>query len=126
MNPLELSPSIRFWSTLAHLSALSLYLGVPFSNILVPFAIWSLKREESPFIEEQGREIVNFQLSVTLYVIGLGLLLLPCLGSPLFLLMALLIGAILIGNAVLIVMAAIATAKGEAFHYPLSIPFIQW
>ncbi|MGP1382966.1 MAG: DUF4870 domain-containing protein [Thainema sp.] len=126
MTTSELTPSARIWSMICHLSALSLYLGIPFSNILVPFAIWSLKRAESPFVEQQGRDVVNFQLTVTLALLAVGILMLPLLGSPLFLLLAAMLIGGLIGNLVVVILGAIAAFKGEPYQYPLAIRFIDW
>ena len=55
------------WGMLCHLSALSVFIGIPFGNILGPLIVWLLKREEDPFIDEQGRESLNFQISMSIY-----------------------------------------------------------
>ena len=63
----------RVWATFCHLSALAGFL-LPWGHLLGPLILWLLRREDSPLVAEQGREALNFQLSVTLYVIAGALL----------------------------------------------------
>ena len=56
-----------------HLSALGGYL-IPFAGLIAPLVIWLLNRERSPFIDDQGKEAVNFRISMYLYYFGTSLL----------------------------------------------------
>ena len=56
----------RTWAAFAHLSAL-LGILIPFGNLIAPLAIWLLKKNESAFIDDQGKESLNFQISVLIY-----------------------------------------------------------
>jgi uncharacterized Tic20 family protein len=87
-RPAEDSPkTARNWAVAAHLSGLSLYLGVPFGNILGPLLIWLFEKDASPFVEAQAREALNFQLSMCIYSVSsvllafvlVGFLLVPAL-----------------------------------------------
>ena len=49
-----------------HLAALAGYL-MPFGNILGPLIIWLVKREESPIVDDQGKESLNFQITWTIF-----------------------------------------------------------
>src|SRR5262245_10976235 len=53
----------RLWGMLAHLTALSGLIGVPFGHILGPLVIWLIKRQEIPFVDDQGKESLNFQIT---------------------------------------------------------------
>lgn len=53
-------------ATYIHLSTLSQYI-VPFGNYIFPIIIWSSKKDESNFIDENGKNAINFQLSIFLY-----------------------------------------------------------
>ncbi|MGV9003994.1 DUF4870 domain-containing protein [Flavobacterium sp.] len=53
-------------ATYIHLSTLSQYI-VPFGNYIFPIIIWSSKKDESKFIDENGKNAINFQLSIFLY-----------------------------------------------------------
>ena len=103
---------------LAHLSQL-LDLVTGFGGFIVPLVIWITNKEKIYDMDEQGKGIINFQLSMFLYA-------LICI--PLILLLG--VGIIgLIGIAILClvfpVINAIKVNNGEAPHYPLSIQFIK-
>lgn len=59
------SPEVRQWAMFCHLSA---FLGVwfPFGHLLGPLIVWQLKRETDPYIDAQGKEALNFQITVAL------------------------------------------------------------
>ena len=80
--------------------------------------IWLLKKDEHPFIEEQGREALNFQITFTIALMVSVFLVLVYVG--LFLLVIL--GVV---DLILIVMASLASSRGEHYRYPFSIKFLQ-
>ena len=106
------------WATFCHVSALSLYLGIPFGHIVAPLIIWLIKKNEFPFVDEQGKESLNFQISMTIY------------GIIVFLLCYVFIGFVLlpvfvIAHIALIVIAIVKTNKGENYRYPFTIRIIK-
>ncbi|MCB1589446.1 MAG: DUF4870 domain-containing protein, partial [Xanthomonadales bacterium] len=64
------SPSAeeRQWGLFAHLSALVGFI-IPFGSILGPLIIWQIKKNEMPFVDDQGKEALNFQITVFIAVI---------------------------------------------------------
>ncbi len=108
----------RNWAVAAHLSGLSLYLGIPFGNILGPLVIWLIKKDESPYAEDQAKEALNFQLSLTIYGIAAALLAFVFIGF-------LLIPVIFVLHIVLTVVATVKTSEGKAYRYPLTIRLIS-
>jgi uncharacterized Tic20 family protein len=64
------------WATLTHLGALGQYL-FPLGNFVIPIIIWSSKKNESEFIDANGKQCINFQLSVFLYSLILGAIFVP-------------------------------------------------
>ena len=108
----------RMWAMLCHLTGLSSYIGVPFGHIIVPLILWLIKKEEYPFVNEQGKESLNFQISMTIYAIVAGILCMVFVG---FFLLA----AIVIVDLIFVINAAVKANKGERYHYPLAIKFIQ-
>lgn len=105
-----------FWATLIHLSAfISLIIGL---NFLAPLVLWLLKRDESPFLDEQGKEAVNFNLTISLLSV-FGLLL------TLILIGWLLLWIISILWLVFILVAAVSANQGKNYRYPISIRFIR-
>jgi uncharacterized Tic20 family protein len=112
-----------------HLAALALYIGIPFGNIFGPLIIWLIKKDEIPLVDEQGKESLNFQISLILY--GVAMVILIALFSftivliPLAAVLAILLMAIGLVNLVLIIYAALKVSNGESFSYPLAIKFFK-
>jgi uncharacterized Tic20 family protein len=109
----------RTFATWMHLSGLCSYIGIPVGHILVPLVLWLLKRNESAFLDQQGREILNFQLTITFYLIFS------------YLLVYLLIGFLMIAIVVLLhivatIVAAVKTYEGQIFRYPVTIRVIKY
>jgi len=107
---------------LTHLLAFCGVVGIPFGNVLGPLVLWLVKKADHPFIDDQGKESLNFQITVMIAVVPLVILsLLPfvfCLTLPL--LMALGIAAI-----VFVIIAAIKANEGEAYRYPFTLRLIK-
>lgn len=66
----------RSLASLIHLSTLSQYL-IPFGNYILPLIIWSANKEKSDFVNHQGKQALNFQLSILLYTIVLIIIAVP-------------------------------------------------
>lgn len=108
----------RTWGMLCHLAGLAILVAGPGVNIIAPLVIWLIKREESAFIDRQGRESLNFQISVTIYLAVSGLLCLALIGFALA-------PIVLITDVILVIVAAIKANNGESYRYPLTIRFIK-
>jgi uncharacterized Tic20 family protein len=108
----------RNWAMLSHLSALIGYIAIPFGNVIAPLIIYLMKKDESPFVAEQSRESLNFQISMSIYMLISGVLVLILIG---FLLLA----AVWVVGVVLTVIASVKAANGEAYRYPLTIRLIS-
>lgn len=104
------SADVRQWAMFCHLSAL-LGLVLPLGHLLGPLVLWHLKREQDPFIDAQGKEALNFQISVTIAGFVCFLLMFVFIGILLF---AVLMVAVLI----LIILAAVKTNEGQPYRYP--------
>ena len=94
----------------AHLSALSGAI-IPFGNIIGPLVVWQIKRDLDPFVDAQGKEAVNFQISVTLAGLVCVPLMLILIGFPL-------LALVTIGALVLTIIAGIKANEGQAYRYP--------
>ena len=98
-------------ATIAHV------LGI-FTSFLGPLIIWMVKKEQSPFVDDQGKEALNFQLTLLIGYVVAAVTTIVCIGP--FIAMGLSVVAIIFG-----IMGAVATNKGEAYRYPLNIRFIK-
>jgi uncharacterized Tic20 family protein len=105
------------WGMFCHLAALAGFV-IPFGNIIGPLIIWLVKKDESAYVDKQGKESLNFQISVSIYAVISAILALVLIGF----LLLIVIG---IATLILIVVAAIKASNREDFQYPLTIRFIQ-
>jgi len=117
----------RGWASVVHL-AVFIGLAVPLGNVLAPLTIWLLKRHESPLLDDQGREAVNFQISLVVYALVLSavmLILVLLETTPIFIIGMILGGVAMLAVFVVIILAAVRANRGERFRYPLSIRWIS-
>ena len=109
--------SERDWAMFCHLSAFAGFF-FPLGGIIGPLVCWISRKDESQWVDTNGKSSLNFQLSLLMYFILAIPLCFIIVGIPIILFLAVL-------KVVCIVIAAIRAAKGESFKYPLSIPFLQ-
>lgn len=147
---------IRIWAMLCHLSALSwiplaslLFLGIPlylpFLNIVGPLIIWHWKKTQDPWIDFQGKESLNFQLSLTVYaliviVASLFLVFTTCgvavttnvtakyletIFNSLLGALSVFISVLMLSQLILVNFAAIKAYKGQHYRYPFTMRFLK-
>ena len=116
----EVNKDARMWAMFCHLGGLAALLPIlPFiGGIIAPLIIWQIKKDEYPFVNEQGKEAVNFQISILIYELVAGLLIFACIG-------AFLLPAVMIFDIVFLIIAAIKANDGFHYRYPLCIRFIK-
>ena len=107
----------RQWALICHLSALSGYI-IPFGNLIAPIVIWSMKKDEMPMVDTHGKEVINFQLSMTIWLIISAILVVLVIGIPLLIILALL-------QLIFVIIGAIKADSGELYKYPMTIHFIK-
>lgn len=118
-KPTLSTEAVRSWCIGLHLSGLSgLLLSIVLAHILVPLTIWLLKRSQSYEIDRTGKEVLNFQLSYTLYMAVAGALCFIFIGF-------LIIPFLLIAWLLLPILAAIKTNNGTHYMYPFTIRFLR-
>jgi uncharacterized Tic20 family protein len=114
----------RMWNMWCHLSTLA-GLIVPFGNLIGPLVVWQMKRNEFPSVEEHGKESLNFQLSILIYLIGGGgavfILSFFCIG---LLLIPILI-VIPLAGLILAIIAGLKANDGVMYRYPLTLRLIK-
>jgi uncharacterized protein len=127
--PGQPSAEEKQWALFAHLSAL--IGGIVTSGwagsigcFIGPLVIWLVKKDSMPFVNDQAKEALNFNITVAIVFLALFLLSVVTLGVGLIVAIPL---WIIIGIAwlVLTIMAAIAANKGEAYRYPFALRLIK-
>jgi uncharacterized Tic20 family protein len=63
-------------AALIHLSTFSQYL-IPFGNYIFPIVLWTSKKDQSGFIDHNGKQVLNFQLSILIYSLVLAMIAIP-------------------------------------------------
>lgn len=132
-------------AALLHLSAFAKYL-IPFAGIVVPLIIWQTKKHQSQYIDENGKSVINFHLSILIYsiisaiIIGIfflnsiiGYIQLENAGLdvvPVDLITAAIIGVAVLGiwtiaEFILIILGSVRANEGTVYNYPFSISFIK-
>lgn len=115
----------RNWAVAAHLAWLVTFAGVP--PPIGPLVVWLVKRNDHPFVDDQAREALNFQLSILIYAI-VGALLAVVLGIATLGVgfLAVIPVAIAFGLVVLIlpIVAAVRASEGDRYRYPLTLRLV--
>jgi len=118
----------RQWAMFAHLSALlgGLLTGAigGWGCFLGPLVIWLIKKDTMPFVNDQGKEALNFNITVAIAMVVLTIFSIVTLGIGLLVAVPLMV-IIGIGALVLIIMAAIKAKDGVSYRYPLTIRLIK-
>ncbi len=105
------------WAIACHLAAFAGWV-VPFGWIIGPLIVWLVKRNQFRFVDEHGKESLNFQISLVIYGIVAVILCFILIGF-------LLLIALAVFQVVFVVIAAVKTSNGEHYRYPLTIRFIH-
>ena len=104
---------------LMHLSPLLHYvLPIPGANIICPLILWKMKDKESSFVDEQGKEALNFQITIAIALLISFASIFVFVGVVLF-------PAVLVLQAVFCVLAGLAVKDGQPYRYPMTIRFIS-
>lgn len=114
----EINKDARMWAMICHLAGLAGIILPASGNIVAPLIIWQIKKDNNPFIDEQGKEAVNFQISMSIYFIASVILCFICIGVPLII-------ATIIVFFVFMLIAAVKANNGYHYRYPLTMRFIK-
>ncbi|MHC4207413.1 MAG: DUF4870 domain-containing protein [Planctomycetota bacterium] len=116
----ELSKDARMWAMFCHLGGFAglIPIAPAFGSIIAPLIIWQIKKNEFPFVDEHGKEAVNFQISILIYSILCIPLVFICIG-------VILLVAIGIFDIVCLIIAAVKANNGEHYRYPICCRFIK-
>lgn len=102
---------------LCHLLSFCCYV-FPFGNLVGPLVLWIIKKDEDAFVDATGKEVINFQISMTIYAIICTILMLVFIGI-------ILLPIVVIANIVYTIIAAIKANEGVIYEYPFSIRFLK-
>lgn len=107
---------------IAHLAALVGWLGNGVGFLLGPLIVWAIKKDQHPFVDEQGKEAINFQLTVIIAGLISVALVFTIIGILIAIPMLILIGILAV---VFPIVAAMHANDGKHYRYPISWRFID-
>lgn len=107
----------RQWAMFAHLSALAGLL-IPFGSIIGPLVIWLIKKDTMPFVNDQGKEALNFNITVAIAAIVCWVLIFVLIGF-------LLLPALVIAWLVFVILGTIKANEGTSYRYPFTLRLIN-
>ncbi len=102
---------------LCHLLALSGFI-IPLGSIIGPLVMWLVKKDSHPFVDDQGKEALNFQITVIFAIIASILLMFIVIGFFLLPLVGLC-------DIIFIIIATIKANSGVAYRYPFAIRLVK-
>ena len=139
-------------ATFIHLSTFSRFI-IPLGNFIGPLILWIANKDKSSFIDSHGKQAINFQISILLYSIIIGMLTVPFFifklfngidfldihafesirinidkPSPLLYIGGAFAGLAIVGfilELVFIIKASLTAREGKLFNYPLTINFLK-
>ena len=118
IEALEPGSDARLWAMIAHLAGFLGYFIPVIGSLIGPLIVWQLKKDLHPFVDDQGKEALNFQITVAIAVAVCLLLMIVAIGF-------LLIWVVGIGAVVLMIIAAIKANEGTAYRYPFCLRLIK-
>lgn len=98
--------------------ALLMYILAIITGWIGPLIIWLIKKDSSQFVNDQGKEVLNFQITVFIAGIVCGLLTMVIIGC-------FLLPIVVICSLVFTIMGAVAVSKGKAYRFPVSLRLIK-
>ncbi|SFR98211.1 hypothetical protein SAMN05216559_1993 [Halomicrobium zhouii] len=113
----EVSDDERTWAIIVHAMGF-VGLAIPLANVFGPLLVWAIKKDEGPFVDENGKQAINFQITWTVLLtvsalsifVGLGLVVFPIVG---------------IAWLVLTGIAVVRASNDEVYDYPLTVDVIS-
>ena len=109
--------AVRNTAVAAHLSTFA-GLVIPFGSVIGPLAVWLTRRHRDPFVDQAGREALNFGITIAVYGSVLLVAALMLVGIPL-----LVVGVV--AWVVLASLAAVKASQGQPYRYPLTMRLVR-
>ncbi len=115
-QPSFTSKEERDWVTGVHAAALIGYF-VPMAWVLGPLVVWLLKKDESAAVDQHGRDVLNFQISMVIFLAIAGVLSIILIGIPALIILGLV-------QLVATIMGVVSASQGKRFKYPWALKIL--
>ena len=107
----------RTWAMFLHFSLLAGYVA-PIAGLIAPIIIWLVQKDKLPGIDEHGKVVVNWLISLILYLILSVLLSFIFIGIPMLI-------VLIVATIIFPIIGGIKANDGQLWKYPLSIRFFK-
>jgi uncharacterized protein len=138
----EISKEERNWAMFCHLAALAVFVMPYIGGLVGPLIVWLIKRNEFPLVDEQGKRSLNFQLTMIILAVIVGVLgAAVAIGGtvasgvsskepPIFVFigwfgMFFVLGFLGLLDLIAVIIASVKVSNGERYRYPFSLRFIK-
>ena len=111
------STSERDLGALTHLLSFAGF-AIPFGSIVGPLVVWLMKKDESEFLDQTGRAVLNFQISYVIWSFAAFLLCFLLIGFPMLFILPML-------NVIFTIIGAVKARDGIVWNYPMTIQFLK-
>jgi uncharacterized Tic20 family protein len=105
----------RNYAVWTHLSPLIAFFVIGPFALIAPLVLWLTRREHSSFLDDHGREVVNFSITGAIVTLLAVIPIIGWIGAPIWFIVAF----------INVVRGSIAAGEGECFRYPMTIRFLQ-
>ena len=109
-GPVDAPPNAddKMWAMFAHLSYFVM-------GIIGPLVIWVVKKDKAPYVEDQAKEALNFQIAVTV----------AAMISVMTIVLIPIAMVIMLGGMIYSVLAAVEANNGNYYRYPFTLRLIK-
>ncbi len=107
----------RTWAMFLHFSLLAGFV-VPMAGLVTPIIIWQIQKNKLPGIDEHGKVVANWLISLIIYGVVSGLLTFILIGFPMLI-------VLVVVSIIFPIIGGIKANDGQLWKYPLSIQFFK-
>jgi len=115
-SPDSVDSDSRMWAMFLHLSQLLHF--IPLAGFIIPIVIWQVKKDELPWLDQHGKNVVNWMISEIIYFVASFFLMIVLVGIPLLVAMG-------ICAIVFPIIGGIKASSGVVWKYPMVISFLK-
>jgi uncharacterized Tic20 family protein len=87
-------------------------------GFFAPLVIWLNEKDKHRFVDEHGRAVMNYQVSIMIYYIVCWLLCFVLIGLPLLISLSVL-------HVIFVIIGSVKASRGNPWRYPIAIPFLR-
>jgi uncharacterized protein len=91
---------------------------IPFAGLILPIVLWVSKKDQSYAVDQHGKIVINWIISVFIYAIACAILSFIIIGIPMLI-------ALVIADLVFSIIGGIRAAEGRYYRYPMSMTFLK-